>query len=90
MEKDLSNYLIKIDDIYSKDNLKIEDYEAIIEIIINIISIKDYHILIDDKDLESLEIIQIESYLKVEKYMDGFLNLGKFKKIDYFVSNLLI
>ena len=22
--------------------------------------------------------------------MDGFLNLGKFKKIDYFVSNLLI
>lgn len=84
--KELSELILEIDEIYSQENLKESDYEKLIYNLQKILETRDYHILIDDKDLEFLEIIQIESYLKTEKYMNGFLNLGKFKKIDFFVS----
>lgn len=84
--KELSELILEIDEIYSQENLKESDYEKLIYNFEKILETRDYHILIDDKDLEFLEIIQIESYLKTEKYMNGFLNLGKFKKIDFFVS----
>ena len=69
----LNLFLKDVDEKYNS-----ELYEETIDLIDKIKKIPNFLYLINQKDLETLEIIQNEAYIRQNKFIEAFENIGSF------------
>ncbi len=79
----IKEIIMKIDLLFSHDN---PNYEHIIDLLNKLKEIPSYKEYIDDKDLEYLELIQLDSYTKSNKFLEGFDSIGSFYELKDFYS----